>query len=72
VKKLDGQLKLYLLVAFLFTQGNSANAFLLLRAKSLGFNDTSVILLCFIYNITESLLAIPLGKDLIKKEEKGC
>lgn len=72
VKKLDGQLKLYLLVAFLFTQGNSANAFLLLRAKSLWFNDTSVILLCFIYNITESLLAIPLGKDLIKKEEKGC
>ena len=62
VKKLDGQLKLYLLVAFLFTLGNSSNAFLLLRAKSVGFNDTSVILLYFIYNITASLLAIPLGK----------
>ncbi|GAB6108012.1 MFS transporter [Fusibacter bizertensis] len=61
-KKLDGQLKLYLLVAFLFTLGNSSNAFLLLRAKSVGFNDTSVILLYFIYNITASLLAIPLGK----------
>ncbi|HAE41511.1 MAG TPA: MFS transporter [Clostridiales bacterium] len=62
VKKLDGQLKLYLFVAFLFTLGNSSNAFLLLRAKSVGFNDTSVILLYFIYNITASLLAIPLGK----------
>jgi len=62
VKKLDGQLKLYLLVAFLFTLGNSSNTFLLLRAKSVGFNDTSVILLYFIYNITASLLAIPLGK----------
>jgi MFS family permease len=62
VKKLDGQLKLYLLVAFLFTLGNSSNAFLLLRAKSVGFTDTSVILLYFIYNITASLLAIPLGK----------
>lgn len=62
VKKLDGQLKLYLLVAFLFTLGNSSNAFLLLRAKSVGFNDTSVILLYFIYNITASLLAIPVGK----------
>ncbi|HBH12687.1 MAG: Major facilitator superfamily MFS_1 transporter [Clostridiales bacterium 38_11] len=62
VKKLDAQLKLYLLVAFLFTLGNSSNAFLLLRAKSVGFNDTSVILLYFIYNITASLLAIPLGK----------
>lgn len=62
VKKLDAQLKLYLLVAFLFTLGNSSNAFLLLRAKSVGFQDTSVILLYFIYNVTASLLAIPLGK----------
>jgi len=62
MKKLDGQLKLYLLVVFLFTLGNSSNAFLLLRARSVGFNDTSVILLYFIYNITASLLAIPLGK----------
>lgn len=62
MKKLDGQLKLYLLVAFLFTLGNSSNAFLLLRAKSVGFSDTSVILLYFIYNLTASLLAIPLGK----------
>ena len=62
MKKLDGQLKLYLLVAFLFTLGNSSNAFLLLRAKSVGFNDTSVIMLYFIYNITASLLSFPLGK----------
>ncbi len=62
VKKLDNQLKLYLLVAFLFTLGNSSNAFLLLRAKSVGFDDTTAILLYFIFNITASVLAIPLGK----------
>lgn len=62
MKKLDGQLKLYLFVAFLFTLGNSSNAFLLLRAKSVGFDDTTVILLYFIYNITASILAIPAGK----------
>jgi MFS family permease len=62
MRKLDEQLKLYLLVAFLFTLGNSSNAFLLLRAKSVGFDDTSVILLYFIYNLTASLLAIPAGK----------
>lgn len=62
VKKLDSQLKLYLFVAFLFTLGNSSNAFLLLRAKNVGFDDTSVILLYFIYNITASILAIPAGK----------
>lgn len=62
IKKLDNQLKLYLLVAFLFTLGNSSNTFLLLRAKSVGFDDTTVIFLYFIYNITASVLAIPLGK----------
>lgn len=62
LKKLDSQLKLYLLVAFMFTLGNSSNTFLLLRAKSVGFDDTSVILLYFIYNVSASILAIPFGK----------
>lgn len=60
---LPGQLKLYLLVSFLFTLGNSSNAFLLLRAKNVGFTDVSVILLYLVYNITASLLAIPLGRS---------
>lgn len=62
IKKLDGRLKLYLAVAFLFTLGNSSNTFLLLRAKSVGFDDTSVILLYFIFNLTASVLSIPMGK----------
>ncbi len=62
IKKLDTQLIMYLLVAFLFTLGNSSNAFLLLRAKNLGFDDTSVILLYFLYNATASILSIPAGK----------
>ncbi len=61
ISMLDRNLKLYILVAFLFTLGNSSNAFLLLRAKSTGFNDTTVVLLYFIYNITASLLSVPLG-----------
>ena len=62
MKKLDGQLKMYLAVAFVFTLGNSSNTFLLLRAKSVGFSDTDVILLYFIFNLTASLLSIPLGR----------
>ncbi|MFZ2257890.1 MAG: MFS transporter, partial [Clostridiaceae bacterium] len=62
IKKLDTQLKLYLVVAFLFTLGNSSNAFLLLRAKEVGFDNTTVILLYFIYNITASLFVIPAGR----------
>lgn len=60
-KTLDGQLKLYLLVVLLFTLGNSSNAFLLLKAKAVGFDDVSVVLLYFIYNITASVLSLPLG-----------
>lgn len=62
IKMLDGQLKLYIFVVVIFTLGNSSNAFLLLRAKSVGFSDVDVILLYFLYNITASLLAIPAGR----------
>lgn len=62
VSTLDSSLKLYLLIVLLFTLGNSSNTFLLLRAKSAGFNDSDVILLYFLYNVTVSVLAIPFGK----------
>lgn len=62
IKQLDGRLKLYLCVFFLFTLGNSSNAFLLLKAKNAGFNDTNVVLLYFVYNLVSSLLAVPLGR----------
>ena len=67
---LDGRLKLYLLVVFLFTLGNSSNSFLLLRAKSAGFDDSNVILLYFLYNLTASVLAVPFGKLSDKIERK--
>lgn len=62
IKALDGRLKLYLLVTFLFTLGNSSNSFLLLRAYDLGFSSSNAILLYFVYNLTASLLAVPCGK----------
>jgi len=62
IRKVDGQLRLYLVVVFLFTLGNSSNAFIILKANSVGFDTMSVILLYFIYNITASVLSIPFGK----------
>ncbi len=62
LKHLDGNLKLYLLVALIFTLGNSSNTFLLLRAKSIGFTDSGVVFLYFVYNVTAAYLAIPFGK----------
>ena len=51
IRKVDGQLRLYLAVVFLFTLGNSSNAFIILKANAVGFDTISVILLYFIYNI---------------------
>ena len=62
IKNLNGQLKLYLLVVLLFTLGNSSNTFLLLKAKAVGFGDTSVIMLYFIYNAAAAALSLPLGR----------
>jgi MFS family permease len=62
LKKLDARLKLYLAVVFLFTLGNSSNAFLLLRAGNVGFSITSVVLLYFLYNVVSSMFAVPFGK----------
>lgn len=62
IRQVDGRLKLYLLVVFLFTLGNSSNSFLLLKAKAAGFNDINVVLLYFIYNVIASALSIPFGK----------
>ncbi len=59
---LDARLKLFLLTAFLFNLGNSSNSFLLLRAYGAGYDAVSVILLYLAYNVTSSLLALPLGK----------
>lgn len=62
MQSLNGNLKLYLLVAFLFTLGNSSNTFLLLKAADVGFSSTNTILLYFVYNAVTALFAIPFGK----------
>lgn len=61
-KILDNRLKAFLVIVFLFTLGNSSNAFLLLRAQNTGYNTKTVILLYFLFNMVASLLAYPLGK----------
>jgi len=61
-KTLDKRLKLFLIFIFVFTLGNSSNAFILLRAYNAGFTARNAILLYFIYNITASVLAYPFGR----------
>jgi MFS family permease len=60
-KNLDRRLKLFLVFIFVFTLGNSSNAFILLRSYNAGFSPQAAILLYFIYNMTGSLLSYPAG-----------
>jgi MFS family permease len=46
----------------LFAIFNSSDVFLLLRAKSMGFDDSSVIWFYILYNLVFALLAFPMGK----------
>jgi MFS family permease len=60
--KLDGRLKTYLAVLFVFCLGNSSNTFLLLKAAERGYSASEVILLYLVFNVAASALAIPAGR----------
>jgi len=59
---LDRRLKGFLIVTLIFTLGNSSNQFLLLRARNLGFNDATVLLLYLTYNLVYMAFAYPAGR----------
>ncbi len=61
-KVLPRKLQLFLIVAFLFTLGNSSNTFLLLRSKDIGFTPATAILLYLVYNIVYGAVSYPAGK----------
>ncbi len=61
-KSINPRLKIFLLVSFIFTLGNSSDAFLLLRAKDLGLTTIFVTLTYILYNISQTIFATPAGK----------
>ncbi len=73
-KSLDTRLKMFLVIIFIFTLGNSSNSFILLRAYNAGFSEREAILLYFLYNFIASLLSYPVGKlsDKIGRKYTLC
>lgn len=61
-KNFDRPLKLFLLVSFMFSLGNSSDQFLILRAKNLGATTAKVLLLYLAFNLSYALLSYPAGK----------
>ncbi len=61
LKLFGPQFAKFLFVSSIFALGNSSDAFLIIRAKGLGFTTTLVILTYVAYNVTYSLFSLPFG-----------
>ncbi|MBI2859853.1 MAG: MFS transporter [Chloroflexi bacterium] len=60
-EKLSRHFVVFLAVVFLFTLGNSSDAFLVLRAQDLGVSLFGILLLLVLFNVVFALLSIPAG-----------
>lgn len=60
--RLGTKIWLYLAFVFIFSVGNSSNAFLLLKAQNAGVNTTNVLLFYLAYNLVASIFSIPCGR----------
>jgi MFS family permease len=61
-KSFNPRLKLFFLASIIFSLGNSSDAFLILRAKNLGLTTLLTVLTYVLYNLSQTILATPLGK----------
>lgn len=60
-KKLDPSLKMFLLASFVFSLGNSSDAFLILQAKNLGFTTLLATATYVAYNVAYTIFSTPAG-----------
>ncbi len=61
LKQFDSNFRYYLFVIFLFTLGNSSDAFLLLRAKQVGVSVTLIPLLWVWHHVVKMVFSVPGG-----------
>lgn len=59
--KLDKNFKIFMVIMFLFTLGNSSDAFIVLRAQSLGNSVLLISLMLIMFNIVYALFSMPAG-----------
>jgi MFS family permease len=58
---LGNKFKIFLCIVFLFTLGNSSDAFLILRAQNLGNNVFYIILMLVLFNAVYAFFSVPSG-----------
>lgn len=57
IRKYDKNLRLFFILQFIFTLGNSSNQFLLLRSVNLGFALSTVLLMYIVFNLITTILS---------------
>ena len=60
-RSLDGRFKAFLGIVVLFTLGNSSDAFLMLRAQTIGLSTMEIFLLVAAFNLVVSASSLPAG-----------
>lgn len=60
-KSLDSSFKFFLAIVVLFTLGNSSDAFLMLRAQTVGLSTTEIFLLVAAFSLVISVSSLPAG-----------
>jgi len=60
-KSLDTRFKMFLVIIFLFTLGNSSDAFVVLRAQDLGNSVLLISLMLIMFNVVYALFSMPAG-----------
>lgn len=60
-QSLDGRFKAFLGIVVLFTLGNSSDAFLMLRAQTIGLSAMEIFLLVAAFNLVVSISSLPAG-----------
>jgi MFS family permease len=59
--KLNPKFISFLVIIFIFTLGNSSDAFLILRAQDVGNSILDILLMLIVFNISYALFSIPAG-----------
>lgn len=60
-KSLDKRFKIFMVIMFLFTLGNSSDAFIVLRAQDLGNSVLLISIMLIMFNIVYALFSMPAG-----------
>lgn len=70
LRNLGRPFSIFLVVVGLFSLGNSADAFLILRAQNLGISVIGVLMMLVMFNLVYSLISTPAGKLSDKLDRK--